>query len=79
MTPLNKKVVRETLETWDHRGRRIIVELAPPNLISFREKGTRTRWTATVRSVMQKLIEYGFKEKTGRRPRRGLLRISRHA
>ena len=39
------------------RGRRIIVELAAPDLISFRWKGTRRRYSAPVSKLMQWVIQ----------------------
>jgi hypothetical protein len=59
VTPLRKKVIRETSESWDHHGRRMIIEIEPPDLISVREKGTRRKFTCKAAWLMQKIIEYG--------------------
>lgn len=61
MTELNKKLRREVKRFLEldrfSRGRPIIVELEPPDLISFYWKGTRRRYTASIAWLMQKTIE----------------------
>jgi hypothetical protein len=61
MTLLNKKVRRETAATLSldrhSRGRFIIIELEPPDLISFRWKGTRRKYTANTARLMQWTIQ----------------------
>lgn len=61
MTPLNKRVKRETSATLGldkmSRGRAIIVTLEPPDLVTFGWKGTRRRYTATVARLMQWTIQ----------------------
>jgi hypothetical protein len=46
MTPLTKNVSRRTVAP--HRGRRIVVTLAPGDLIGFREEKTRTTYWTTL-------------------------------
>lgn len=57
MIALNKKLRREIPRTLEldraSRGRLIIIELEPPDLISFRWKGTRRRYTANAAKLMQ--------------------------
>lgn len=57
MTILKKRLVRETPAVWDRRGRTITIELEPPDLVTFREKGRRQRWTAPAALLMQWIIE----------------------
>ncbi len=61
MTELSRKLRREIPRTLDldkrSRGRFIIVELEPPDLITFRWKGTRRRYTATISRLMQWTIQ----------------------
>jgi uncharacterized protein YndB with AHSA1/START domain len=61
MTSLNRKLRREiprTLELDRHsRGRFIILEIEPPDLISFRWKGTRRRYTAPIAKLFQWTIQ----------------------
>lgn len=49
MTDLNKPVTRKTRATAFERGTRaIIVSLVPPNVLSFRLKGTRRSFDLTI-------------------------------
>ena len=61
MTGLNRKLRREIPRTLDldrhSRGRLIIIELEPPDLVHFRWKGTRRRYTANVARLMQWTIQ----------------------
>ena len=61
MTRLNKKVRRETFARLDldkfSRGRPIIIELEPPDLISFRWKGLQKKYSAPVSKLMQITIQ----------------------
>lgn len=57
MTLLKKKVRREIERSFDHQGRNVILELEPPNLISFREKGRRRKYTSTTNLLMQLIIQ----------------------
>ena len=77
MTPIKKRVARELAESWDHHGRNIIIEIEPPGLVSFREKGKRRKWTSTARWLMQMVIEQEVKRAKGkkRKAKRGLLTI----
>ena len=60
MTLLNKKLRRETNARLDldrfTRGRPIIVELEPPDLISFKFKGQKKKYTAPIARLMQSVI-----------------------
>ena len=61
MTVLTHKLKREVLRTLDldrkSRGRTIILELEPPDLIHFHFKGMRTRHTASIARLMQWTIQ----------------------
>lgn len=61
MTILTKRLRRETTEQLSvdrfSRGRPIIIEIEPPNLVHFRWKGTRRVYTATVARLMQWTIQ----------------------
>lgn len=61
MTILSKRVRREINRTLDldrmSRGRTIIVELEPPDLIHFRWKGLHARHTASITRLMQWTIQ----------------------
>lgn len=61
MTLLTSKLRRETNARLDldryTRGRPIIVELEPPDLISFKFKGTRKKYTVTIAGLMQHVIQ----------------------
>ncbi len=57
MTLLTRKLKRETEIPADHHGRHIIIEIEPPQLISFREKGRRKKHTATVAWVYQQVLK----------------------
>jgi hypothetical protein len=60
MTQFKKRVIRELAENWDHHGRHIVIELTPPDLVSFRERGKSRKYTAQARWIMQKIIEHDF-------------------
>ena len=47
MTPLNKPVRRRTIGT-AHGGRRLIVSLAPGDVITFREERTRREYLLSI-------------------------------
>lgn len=60
MTLLSKKLRRETtaelaLDRFT-RGRPIIVELEPPDLISFKFKGMKKKYTAPIARLMQSVV-----------------------
>ena len=58
MTQLTKTVRRETAAlSPENHPRPIIIEIEPPGLISFREKGRRRRTTATISWLYQKAME----------------------
>ncbi len=57
MTLLTRKLKRETEIPADHHGRHIIIEIEPPQLISFREKGRRKKYTATVSWLFQQTVK----------------------
>ncbi len=61
MTILTRKVSRETLSYLNvdkmSRGRPIVIEIEAPDLISFRWKGTRRRFTAPIGRLMQWTIQ----------------------
>ncbi|MFQ5903649.1 MAG: hypothetical protein ACE5JO_08160 [Candidatus Binatia bacterium] len=73
MTILTRRLRRETLETLSvdrmSRGRPIILELEPPNLIHFRWKGTRRRWTASIARLMQWTIQEAVEQARRERKR----------
>mgnify|MGYP001207924128 CR=1 FL=1 len=48
---LDKKIRRECYTT--HRGRRIIIEIRPPDLIIFRLKKTRQEYPLTVQTAFE--------------------------
>jgi hypothetical protein len=60
-TQLNRKLSRETAGFLSvdrgSRGRPIIIEIEPPDLIAFRWKGTRRRYTANAARLMQWTIQ----------------------
>jgi hypothetical protein len=51
----------------------------PPDLVSFREKGSRRQYTAKAGWIMQKIIEHDLPGKAKREANRGLLGAGRHA
>lgn len=60
MTKLTKPITRELV--YADRGRTILVTLEPPDLITYRFKGKRTRYTVSLHKVqllalMQSLID----------------------
>jgi len=61
MTELNRKLRRQIPRTLDldrhSRGRLIIIELEPPDLVHFRWKGTHRRYTANIARLMQWTIQ----------------------
>ncbi len=57
MTLLTRKLRRETEIPADHHGRHIVIEIEPPQLISFREKGRRKKYTATVSWLYQQVLK----------------------
>lgn len=58
MTQLTKVVRRETAAlSPEIHPRPIVIEIEPPGLITFREKGRRRRTTATISWLYQKAIE----------------------
>ena len=60
MTLLTKKLKRETGGIFSLRvrdPRPVIIEIEPPDLVSFRLKGMKTRFTAPAAWLMQKTIE----------------------
>lgn len=82
MTPLNKKLRRETAIPADHRGRNIIIELdpGPPCVIRFREKGRRTAIDAPIAWLYQQAMkaeaERRAREKARKKKaKRGLLNL----
>ncbi len=75
MTLLTKRVAREIDARLDvdkmSRGRPIIVEIEAPDLITFRWKGTRRRYTAAIPRLMQWTIMATVEaEKRARRTKR---------
>ncbi len=56
MTGLHKPVRRRTLRPYDHRGRRLVVTLEPPDAITIREERTRSSFTAPVAAVYQRML-----------------------
>jgi hypothetical protein len=58
MTQLTKTVRRETsILSPEVHPRPIVIEIDPPGLITFREKGRRRRTTATISWLYQKAME----------------------
>ena len=55
MTPLRKRVTRETLEDW--RGRKLVVTLAPGDVIEVREKGRRRVYAAPISWVAMQIVK----------------------
>jgi hypothetical protein len=67
-TKLNKKITRE-VENWCHKGvfglggassRSLLVSLEPGNIISFREKGTRTSYDIDIETVYNMAVKRTF-------------------
>lgn len=58
MTVLKKKLSRELEQVFNYHnaGRPIVIEIEPNGLVSFREKGRRTRWTASANWLMAQVI-----------------------
>lgn len=80
MTILSKSLRRETLTPFDHNGRNIVIEIQPPGLVSFREKGRKKKWTAGAAMLMQWVMEHEYKKrmlekKKTRKAKRGLLSL----
>ena len=60
MTLLTKKLKRETggiFSLYVRDPRPVIIEIEPPDLITFRLKGMKTRFTPPAAWLMQKTIE----------------------
>ena len=57
MTILKKRLRRELDCPADHRGRNIVIEIEPPGLVSFREKGRHNKVTVTASWLYQKALE----------------------
>ena len=56
MTPLRKKVTRECTEAaW--RGRKLVVSLAPGDVIEVREKGRRRVYAAPISWVALQIVK----------------------
>ena len=55
MTKLNSKVRRESWAI--HRGRAILVELRPPDLIVFRLKGTRREYPFSIQGAFNRAVQ----------------------
>ena len=82
MTPLKKKVRRETDVAADHHGRNIVIELdpGPPCVIRFREKGRRTAIDAPIGWLFFQCVKHDAERKMRERAKkkkakRGLLSI----
>lgn len=69
VTELRRPVRRRTREAYDHRGKRMVVELEPGDLITIREEGCRTRFTAPISRVFRQMLVWSAEEK--RRSKKG--------
>ena len=63
MTELKKAVTRRTVETHDHRRRRLVVTLFPgegtePSWIGIREERSRQTFAAPVAAVYRQLVQW---------------------
>jgi len=74
MTPLRKRVARETVdEAW--QGRKLVVTLAPGDVIEVREKGRRKVYAAPISWVAMEIIKRNVEaERDGKRRRRAVSR-----
>ncbi len=74
MTPLRRKVTRETTDdAW--QGRKLVVTLAPGDVIEVREKGRRQTFAAPIAWVARQIIQMNVDAKRSQRRavKRGLL------
>jgi len=76
MTPLRRKVSRETTDdAW--QGRKLIVTLAPGDVIEVREKGRRKTFSAPIAWVARQIILFNVEaERAEQKTRRRLVRRS---
>lgn len=73
---LDKKIRRECYST--HRGRRIIIEIRPPDLIVFRLKKTRKKFPLTVQTAFEYAVRLEAAAEIERRKKeRALSRLNR--
>lgn len=56
MATLLLKTIKRQLLAPDRRGRALIVEIEPGDMVSFRQKGKRTRYTISLHSCYQLAI-----------------------
>ena len=77
MTTLKKPVTRRTMETHDHRRRRLVVTLFPgegtePSFIGIREERARQMFVAPVAAVYRQLAQWHIDalRRMGRKARR---------
>lgn len=72
MTLLKRKLSRELEQIFNfHKGGRpIVIEIEPVGLVSFREKGRRTRWTASANWLMAQVIWAEMSRRSAERRKR---------
>ena len=69
MTPLRRKVTRETTEdAW--QGRKLVVSLAPGDIIEVREKGRRQTFSAPIAWVARQIIQMNVDAERAKRSQR---------
>jgi hypothetical protein len=56
MTDLERPVTRRSVGCYDHRGRRMVITLAPGDVILVREERTRKSFSAPLVRVMRQII-----------------------
>lgn len=82
-TLLTKDVIRETYGVTDWKGRKVIVTLKAGDMLKFRVKGKRTKYTVTLASCMnlafiqsleddykRKMIRYNQRKNLGQRTKK---------
>ena len=69
MTPLKKRVTRECIDG-DWRGRKLVVSLAPGDIIEVREKGRRQTFAAPISWVATQIIKMNVDAERAKRSQR---------
>lgn len=76
VTELRKTVVRRMAKPYDHRGKRLIVQLEPGDVITFREERSRKSFSAPLAQVFRQIVRWNVestKQPRRRRVKRGIL------
>ena len=56
MTDLRKTIMRRTVGTFNHQGRRIVVALEPGDVLALREERTKKWFRAPIANVMRQVM-----------------------